>query len=88
MIQCGRFYRIRQKSNVILIISSPYMYNVSFIFVQGVVSDAYSRLLPKAGQPAPPTPQFLCELSNISQCVEIDGQNQVIINVSHELTFS
>jgi hypothetical protein len=42
-----------------------------------VVNEAYAKLLPKAGQPPPPVPQFLCQLANISQCLAIDGQERV-----------
>ncbi len=60
----------------------------TFISIQNVINQAYSKLLPKASQPPPPTPQFLCQLSNISQCLEIEGQervkgNQIILFVSN-----
>ena len=42
-----------------------------------MINEAYSKLLPKSGQSAPKTPQFLCQLTNISQCLEIDGQERV-----------
>ncbi len=57
-----------------------------FIFIQSAISQAYSRLLPKTDQSPPPPPnQFLCQLSNISQCLEIDGQEQVTITSLYSL---
>jgi hypothetical protein len=52
---------------------------IFFVLIQGAISQAYSRLLPKTDQSPPPPTQFLCQLSNISQCLEIDGQEQVTI---------
>ena len=40
-----------------------------------MINEAYSKLLPKSGQTGPS--QFLCQLTNISQCIEIDGQQRV-----------
>jgi hypothetical protein len=50
---------------------------ILFVSIQNVINQAYSKLLPKNGQPPPSAPQFLCQLSNISQCLEIDGQEHV-----------
>ncbi len=47
-----------------------------FLF-QDVINQAYAKLLPKNSQSPPPPLQFLCQLSNISQCVEIEGQERV-----------
>ncbi|CAF4980361.1 unnamed protein product [Rotaria sp. Silwood1] len=41
---------------------------------QNVINEAYSKLLPKSDESRSGTPQFLCQLSNISQCLEINGQ--------------
>jgi hypothetical protein len=61
---------------------------ILFVSIQNVINQAYSKLLPKNGQPPPSAPQFLCQLSNISQCLEIEGQdrvkrNQIILFVSN-----
>ncbi len=37
------------------------------------------KLLPKDNQTLPKTPQFLCQLTNISECLPIEGQDRVRI---------
>jgi hypothetical protein len=64
---------------------TPYTLAFFFVLIQGAISQAYSRLLPKTDQSPPPPNQFLCQLSNISQCLEIDGQEQVTITSFHSL---
>ncbi|UJR26763.1 hypothetical protein I4U23_008078 [Adineta vaga] len=41
-----------------------------------VVNQAYAKLLPKDSQSPPLQAQFLCQLSNISQCLGIEGQDR------------
>jgi hypothetical protein len=43
-----------------------------------VINDAYAKLLPKEGLTTPIPQQFLCPYSNISECLPIEGQNQVL----------
>jgi hypothetical protein len=50
-------------------------------FFQYVINEAYKKLLPKDNQASLPIPeQFLCQLSNISECLLIEGQNNVSIS--------
>jgi len=44
-----------------------------------VINNAYAKLLPKESQLPMAAPQFLCQYSNISECLPIEGQNQVNI---------
>jgi hypothetical protein len=37
--------------------------------------------LPKQDQSPPKAPQFLCQLTNISECLPIEGQDQVRISI-------
>ena len=46
---------------------------------QYVINEAYKKLLPKDNQPLPIPEQFLCQLSNISECLLIEGQNNVSV---------
>jgi hypothetical protein len=43
------------------------------------MNKAYAKLLPKESQSLPITPHFLCQLSNISECLPIEKQDRVII---------
>lgn len=42
------------------------------------MNQALNKILPKPGQPASAAPQFLCQLSNISECLPIQNQTRVI----------
>lgn len=42
-----------------------------------VINNAYNKLLSKEGQVLPIAPQFLCQLSNISECLPIEHQDRV-----------
>lgn len=42
------------------------------------MNQAFNKILPKPGQPASAAPQFLCQLSNISECLPIQDQQRVI----------
>jgi hypothetical protein len=42
-----------------------------------VINEAYKKFLPKNGQSLPVPDQFLCQLSNISECLLIEGQDNV-----------
>ncbi|CAF4891977.1 unnamed protein product [Rotaria sp. Silwood1] len=48
---------------------------------ENVINQAFSKLLPKDGQSPPVSNQFLCQLSNISQCLEIDGQDRFTLTL-------
>ncbi|CAF4737494.1 unnamed protein product [Rotaria sp. Silwood1] len=48
---------------------------------ENVINKAYSKLLPKDGRSPPASNQFLCQLSNISQCLEIDGQERFTLTL-------
>jgi hypothetical protein len=45
------------------------------------MDQAYSRLLPKGGQSPPAPSQFLCQLTNISECLPIQDQARVTIYI-------
>ena len=42
-----------------------------------MINAAYTKLLPKDATIPPKAPQFLCQLTNISECLPIEGQDQV-----------
>ena len=42
-----------------------------------MINQAYKKLLPKENQTLPVPTQFLCQLSNISECLPIEGQDSV-----------
>jgi lysosomal alpha-mannosidase len=46
-----------------------------------VINQAYAQLLPRVGQPPPAAPQFLCQLTNISQCLQTDGQDRFTLTL-------
>ncbi|CAF0848481.1 unnamed protein product [Adineta ricciae] len=46
-----------------------------------VINQAYSRLLPKAGQPPPSVPQLLCHLTNISECLTVQDQTRFTVTL-------
>jgi len=47
-----------------------------------VVNKAYSKLFPKNDQiPPPALPQFLCELTNITECLPIEGQDRFTLTL-------
>ncbi|CAF3703099.1 unnamed protein product [Rotaria sordida] len=46
-----------------------------------VINDAYNKLLLKEGQTLPVARQFLCSLSNISECLPIEGQDQFTLTL-------
>ncbi|CAF0732780.1 unnamed protein product [Adineta ricciae] len=46
-----------------------------------VINQAYGKLLPKSAQSPPLQAQFLCQLSNISQCLEIEGQDRFTLTL-------
>ncbi|CAF1441892.1 unnamed protein product, partial [Rotaria sordida] len=48
---------------------------------ESVINQAYSKLLPKDSQSPPASTQFLCHLSNISQCLQIDGQERFTLTL-------
>ena len=45
------------------------------------MNQAYSKLLPLNSQSPPTAPQFLCQLTNISECVPIQDQQRVSIHL-------
>jgi hypothetical protein len=53
-----------------------------------VINQAYSKLLPKSGQSPPAPTQFLYQLSNITDCVQIAGQDRVKQNLGDRICFS
>ena len=38
---------------------------------------AYSKLLVKPGQTTPPPAQFLCQVTNVSECLPVQDQSRV-----------
>ncbi|UJR26764.1 hypothetical protein I4U23_008079 [Adineta vaga] len=46
-----------------------------------VINQAYSRLLPKVGQPPPSVPQLLCQLTNISECLTVQDQTRFTLTL-------
>ncbi|CAF3324143.1 unnamed protein product [Rotaria socialis] len=48
---------------------------------ENVMNQAYAKLLPKDSQSPPPASQFLCQLSNISQCLQVDGQDRFTLTL-------
>jgi len=42
-----------------------------------VINEAYKKLLSKETQSLPAPIQYLCQFSNISECLPIEGQNNV-----------
>ncbi len=44
-----------------------------------VINQSYSKFLPKNGQQIPQ--QFLCQVNNISECLPIQDQAQVIFSL-------
>jgi hypothetical protein len=50
--------------------------NFSF-FIKYVINEAYKKLLSKSSQSLPVPTQFLCQFSNISECLPIEGQDSV-----------
>ena len=42
-----------------------------------MINNAYGKLLPKQNQSLPIPPQYLCQLSNISECLPIEKQDRV-----------
>ncbi|CAF1413328.1 unnamed protein product [Adineta ricciae] len=46
-----------------------------------VINSAYAKLLPKEGQTASVPNQFLCQYSNISECLPIEGQEQFTVTL-------
>jgi hypothetical protein len=47
------------------------------------MNKAYTKLLPKQSQSLPVSPQFLCQLSNISECLPIEKQDRVNTIIVH-----
>jgi lysosomal alpha-mannosidase len=47
----------------------------------GVINQAYSKLLPKSGQPPPAAPQFLCQVANVSECIPIQDQQRFTLTL-------
>jgi hypothetical protein len=45
-----------------------------------VINEAYKKLLSKENQSLPIPTQFLCQFSNISECLPIEGQDSVSSN--------
>jgi len=41
------------------------------------MNEAFSKLLPLPGKPAPTAPQFLCQVTNVSECLPIQDQARV-----------
>lgn len=41
------------------------------------MNNAYAKLLPKTRQSLQITPHYLCQLSNISECLPIEKQDRV-----------
>ncbi|CAF1497023.1 unnamed protein product, partial [Adineta steineri] len=52
---------------------------------EGIINQAYAKLLPKDSQSPPIQFQFLCQLSNISQCLGIEGQERFTITLWNPL---
>ncbi|CAF1300509.1 unnamed protein product [Adineta steineri] len=52
----------------------------------GVINQAYARLLPKVGSPPPQAPQFLCPLTNISECLPIQDQPRFTLTLWNPTT--
>jgi lysosomal alpha-mannosidase len=46
-----------------------------------VITQAYSKLLPRNAQSPPAPTQFLCQLSNITQCLQIEGQDRFTLTL-------
>ncbi|CAF3722766.1 unnamed protein product [Rotaria sordida] len=46
-----------------------------------VINKAYDKLLPKDNQSLPNVPQFLCQLTNISECLPIEGQDRFTLTL-------
>ncbi|CAF1135817.1 unnamed protein product [Adineta steineri] len=46
-----------------------------------VINRAYSKLLPLDEKIPPKAPQFLCQLTNISECLPIEGKNQFTLTL-------
>ena len=46
-----------------------------------MINNAYGKLLPKQNQSLSIPPQYLCQLSNISECLPIEKQDHVYIAV-------
>lgn len=42
-----------------------------------MINEAYKKLLAKSSQSLPVPPQMLCQFSNISECLPIEGQDRV-----------
>ncbi|CAF3419135.1 unnamed protein product [Rotaria sp. Silwood1] len=47
----------------------------------GVINQAYSKLLPKSSQSPPSPAQFLCQLTNISECLSVQDQLRFTITL-------
>ncbi|CAF1668432.1 unnamed protein product [Rotaria magnacalcarata] len=47
----------------------------------GIINQAYSKLLPLNSQSPPTSPQFLCQLTNISECVPIQDQQRFTVTI-------
>ncbi|CAF4067741.1 unnamed protein product [Rotaria sordida] len=46
-----------------------------------VMNNAYAKLLPKENQSLPITPHYLCQLSNISECLPIEKQDRFTLTL-------
>ncbi|UJR33645.1 hypothetical protein I4U23_021078 [Adineta vaga] len=46
-----------------------------------VINEAYKKLLPKQNQSLPTPTQFLCQFSNISECLPIEGQDRFTLTL-------
>ncbi|CAF4070475.1 unnamed protein product, partial [Rotaria sordida] len=47
----------------------------------GIINQAYSKLLPKSSQSPPSPTQFLCQLTNISECVPVQDQTRFTVTL-------
>jgi hypothetical protein len=63
---------VEQRNNMLLMIMFYDCHKESML-----VNKAYAKLLPKESQSLPITPHYLCQLSNISECLPIEKQDRV-----------